>query len=348
MRAAFLAWFIIVSLSLHSQPVKKSVKDFIQIKPPAIKYVAPDSTSIFDDKDHSTEEKGKVSNYFIENSQEKKPYYFEPERLPSGADADSGYVSDDDFEVVEVDEEYNIDSNWVKITEYYSIWDSRAVNPYKMDPTELKDTVTFIMYDSASFRYWSPPLGHGVLNDDFGPRRYRWHYGVDLDLEMMEPVRAAFDGIVRICQYDKGGYGNYVLIRHYNGLETIYGHLTRQLVKVGDYVKAGEMVGLGGSTGRSTGPHLHFEVRYQGYAIDPEHFYDFHGQNKLRNRIIKVTPKQFQYLKQARLAFYHKIRPGDTMLEIAERYRVPMRRILKLNGMTSRTVLRVGRRIRIR
>jgi murein DD-endopeptidase MepM/ murein hydrolase activator NlpD len=217
-----------------------------------------------------------------------------------------------------------------------------------MDPTELKDTITFIMYDSAANRFWSPPLAKGVLNDDFGPRRYRWHYGVDLDLVMTEPVYAAFDGIVRICRYDKNGYGNYVLVRHYNGLETIYGHLTKQMVKVGDYVKAGELVGLGGSTGRSTGPHLHFEVRYQGYAIDPEHFYDFHGANKIRDRIIKVTPKQFLYLKQARLAFYHKVRPGDTMLEIAERYRVPMRRILKLNGMTTRTILRVGRRIRIR
>ena len=348
MRAAILAGLFTISIPLLAQPVKKTVKDFIQIKAPAIKYVAPDTATIFEDKKASPSDTKKSGNYFFEGGTEKKPFYFEPERQTTGADADSGYVSDDDFEVVEVDEEFNIDSNWVKIAEYYSIWDSRAVNPYRMDPTELKDTITFIMYDSAASRFWSPPLARGVLNDDFGPRRYRWHYGVDLDLVMTEPVYAAFDGIVRICRYDKNGYGNYVLVRHYNGLETIYGHLTKQMVKVGDYVKAGELVGLGGSTGRSTGPHLHFEVRYQGYAIDPEHFYDFHGANKIRDRIIKVTPKQFLYLKQARLAFYHKVRPGDTMLEIAERYRVPMRRILKLNGMTTRTILRVGRRIRIR
>lgn len=348
MRALSLVGLLFISISLIAQPTKRPVKDFIQIKAPAIKYVAPDTNTIYEEE-KSTGKSTKVgSDYFSEGGNEKKPFYFEPDRQVTGADADSGFYSDDDFEVVEVDEEFNIDSSWVKIAEYYSIWDSRAVNPYRIDPSELKDTITFIMYDSASSRFWSPPLIKGKLNDDFGPRRYRWHYGIDLDLEMTEPVYAAFDGIIRICKYDRQGYGNYVLIRHYNGLETIYGHLTRQLVKVGDIVKAGEMIGLGGNTGRSTGPHLHFEVRYQGYAIDPEHFYDFHGPNQIRSRIIKVSPKQFLYLKQARLAFYHKIRPGDTMLEIAERYRVPMRKILKLNKMSTRTVLRIGRRIRIR
>ncbi|MBY0425225.1 MAG: M23 family metallopeptidase, partial [Cytophagales bacterium] len=260
MRVAFIAGLVSISITLFAQQGKKQVKDFVQIKAPSIKYVAPDTSTIYEDKKQPAPKGSKSNSYFLENGNDSKPFYFEPERQTTGADADSGYVSDEDFEIVEVDEEYNIDSNWVKIAEYYSIWDSRAVNPYRVDPAELKDTVTIIMYDSASGRFWSPPLLQGILNDDFGPRRYRWHYGVDLDLNMGDPVYAAFDGIVRICRYDRNGYGNYVLVRHYNGLETIYGHLTRQTVKVGDYVKAGELVGLGGSTGRSSGPHLHFEV----------------------------------------------------------------------------------------
>src|SRR5690606_35983628 len=127
----------------------------------------------------------------------------------------------------------------------------------------------------------------------------RWHYGTDLKLDTGDTVVAAFDGIVRIAQYDRLGYGHYILLRHYNGLETLYGHLSAYSVKVGDLVKAGEMIGLGGSTGRSSGPHLHYEVRYQGIAINSDDLYNFMDFS-LRVDTLLITSNNFSYLNEAR------------------------------------------------
>jgi len=191
------------------------------------------------------------------------------------------------------------------------------------------------------------PITNKVITSDFGMRHYRWHYGTDIKLETGDPVLAAFDGIVRIQQYDAGGYGTYVLLRHYNGLETIYGHLSRADVEVGQYVKAGEKIGLGGSTGRSTGSHLHFEVRYEGNAVNPEFIYDF-PNGTLRSVIFDLMPQHFEYLKSARKVAFHKIRPGDTLGGISRKYRVSVVTLCRLNHITARTTLRAGRKLRIR
>ena len=101
------------------------------------------------------------------------------------------------------------------------------------------------------------------------------HYGVDLKAEIGDTIRSSFEGKVRITRFNRDGYGFYVIIRHPNGIETLYGHLSKFLVKENQYVKAGQPIALSGNTGRSTGPHLHYEMRYMGRAMNPEKLVDF-------------------------------------------------------------------------
>lgn len=343
--STYLTLCILSFFSAHSvlgqdKKKKKTFKDFINIKAPSINYAVPDTATLHDE--------GLVEII----TKKKVEYYFDPSRRDFALtqEVDTNRVDPRDFSVVEVDEEYNLDENdslWIKIAQYYSVWDNKSVNPYGVDITKFKDTVKLILYDSTEGRYWSPPLDHGQVNDDFGPRRYRWHYGVDLELDTGDSVWAVFDGIVRIVKFDYGGYGNYIVVRHFNGLETVYGHLSKQLVEVGELVRAGDLIGWGGSTGRSTGPHLHFEIRFQGYAFDPEILWDF-DQNRLMWREFTLMPQHFGYIQKVRKTFYHRVRRGDSLYEIADKYNVPVRQILRLNRITTRTTLKVGRRLRIR
>ncbi len=119
----------------------------------------------------------------------------------------------------------------------------------------------------------------GSVFSKYGRRGRRSHNGVDIPLKTGEPIHATFDGKVRISTYNTGGYGNLVIIRHPNGLETWHAHLSKRNVEPGEYVKAGQIIGFGGNTGRSRGPHLHYEVRYNDQTFDPEHLFDFPGGN---------------------------------------------------------------------
>jgi murein DD-endopeptidase MepM/ murein hydrolase activator NlpD len=148
-------------------------------------------------------------------------------------------------------------------------------------------------------------------------------------------------------QYNSSGYGYYVLVRHYNGFETLYAHLSRQDVKVGQTVKAGEVIGLGGNTGRSSGPHLHFEVRYAGNAFNTTYMYDY-PNHKLRSSNFSLIPEHYAYAKEARKVYYHTVRSGQTISTISRKYGVSVAQICKLNHITSRSVINVGRRLRIR
>ena len=263
-------------------------------------------------------------------------------------------------------------------TEY---WDTRSVNPYRESPDALPDQFSIWIVDSLD-SYCCP---HKTTpRSKFGYRHGRRHQGIDLPLSTGTPVAAAFDGKVRISSY-VSGYGNLVVLRHANGLETFYAHLSEAKVQSGDWVSAGDIVGLGGSTGRSTGPHLHFETRYRGAAFDPSWLIDFET-GTLRHRLLKVrnwyfnpnqryvqnvddedeiyrTDEQDRVLaeEQARkdaaarakaeaaAQKYHTIRNGDTLSGIAKRYHTTVKRICQLNpGLTEKTVLRLGRRIRVR
>ena len=159
-------------------------------------------------------------------------------------------------------------------------WIPNSINPFKtpLDSLPLRNSICLV--DTAS-TFVCP--NQTKVFSRFGFRHGRRHQGVDLPLKTGTPVVAAFDGRVRVSTYNKG-YGNLVVIRHENGLETFYGHLSKREVEVGQWVRAGDQIGLGGSTGRSTGPHLHFETRYQGYAFDPEWIADYE-KGELRKNV---------------------------------------------------------------
>ncbi len=155
-------------------------------------------------------------------------------------------------------------------------WESQLVNPYAgADIPATKDI------DVSSF---VSPMENMRITSPFGYRaRFRrFHKGMDFGLHVGDTIRAAFDGKVRICRFERGGYGYYVVIRHDNGMETVYGHLSKFIVKPDDRVRAGDPIALGGNTGRSTGPHLHFETRFMGIAINPAQIIDFETKTPLK------------------------------------------------------------------
>ncbi len=250
-------------------------------------------------------------------------------------------------QLVEVSEQVLINSIWVTAFEYYASWDSKKINIYDFDPKDFKDTVQIKLYDPFFGSRWYAPLKETKINSEFGFRRYRWHHGTDLKLNTGDPVFSVFDGIVRMRSYDRNGYGYYVLVRHRNGLETLYGHLSKISVEVGQEVRAGDVLGLGGSTGRSTGPHLHFEIRYQGLSINPTEIFDF-DYGRLKGDTYTITSSSFDHVIQSREAVYHRVRSGQNLSVIARQYGVSVNQITRLNGISTRSILRIGQRLRIR
>lgn len=232
---------------------------------------------------------------------------------------------------------------------YDSVWDTLKINPYGVDMKKRTDSTFLALTFDSDCDYAHPVCGK--VTSDFGFRRSRYHYGIDIDLETGDEVYSAFEGTVRIARYSPT-YGHFVIVRHLNGLETLYAHLSERKVSSGQYVQAGDVLGLGGNTGRSRGSHLHFEVRFLGQQIDPKKIISFDEYNCTES--VCISPESFKYLKavekqKAALAAtrYHKIRKGDTLGKIARKYHTSVSRLCKLNHMSSRTVLRVGRRIRV-
>lgn len=206
---------------------------------------------------------------------------------------------------------------------------------------EGNDTLWIRLVDSAS-RYVHPFKGR--VTSRFGARWGRMHYGTDVGLRVGDTLVAAFDGIVRVSQRNYS-YGNIVIIFHKNGLETYYAHMSRLLVKPNQVVKAGQPIGLGGNTGRSRGPHLHFEVRYLGVPIDAQHLIDFEKYELIAEEF--PLCKNTLYGISASGARYHRIRSGETLSSIARKYRTSVSRIKALNGMRSNRI-RAGATIRVR
>jgi len=227
-------------------------------------------------------------------------------------------------------------------------WSNNRINSGRFDYKALSesDTIKIPLVDSAQKKFFAPPFANRITSP-FGKRRFLWHYGMDIKLDKGDTVRSAFDGMVRVIQYDRRGFGNVVVVRHRNGLETVYGHLFKVLVRPNQYVKASETVGLGGNTGRSTGAHLHFEIRYYGEPIDPRMVIDY-DTHTLRSDTLVLTKADFEYLTELRKTVYHIVRRGEGLGSIARRYRTTVNTICKLNGITSKTVLNVGRRLVVR
>lgn len=236
-------------------------------------------------------------------------------------------------------------------------WDSESIHAYKDVPvSSLPEEVEIPLVDST--HGWACPKQERVTSG-FKFRRTREHKGTDIHLTTGDPIYAAFDGKVRVVREvgKAGGYGNLIVIRHANGLETYYAHLSKHLVKEGDLVKAGETIGLGGSTGRSTGPHLHFEVRYMGKPFDPERLFDFpNGQLRvtvftLKRHYFNIYSHYGQTDKESAAqseAVIHVIKSGDTLGALARRYHTTVTKICQLNGIRSTSTLRLGQRIRVR
>ena len=244
-------------------------------------------------------------------------------------------------------------------------WNTTATHAYSdVELSSLPEATPIRLVDSLG-SYHHPYIGR--ITSRYGPRRGRAHQGLDISLKIGDPIYATFDGKVRMSKA-AGNYGNLVIIRHNNGLETYYAHLSERSVEVGDWVVAGQQIGLGGNTGRSTGPHLHFEVRYKGQSFDPERIIDFttgdlrRGELLLKRRHFSIYAKYEQDFdeevevekieeaerKAAAAIQYHTVRSGDTLGALARKYGTTVTRLCQLNGIKSTSILRIGQRLRVR
>jgi len=284
---------------------------------------------------------------------------FEPKKeLNPVVSEDTSRIDQGETSVVEILDSVLIGNEWVKAADYYAVWDSRTIDPYNINPLEFNEAIDIKLYDPPANRYWAPPLNEGKLTSNFGFRWGRWHTGADLDLETGDPIYSAFDGIVRVVGFNGDGYGRYVLVRHYNGLETLYGHMSKQTVESGQYVKAGDQLGLGGSTGRSSGPHLHFETRYEGNPFSPLNIYAF-PENTLNSDHFLLTSNVWDYLRGGRSSsdggsrprlkrtVLHRVRSGETLSSIASRYGLSVSALTRKNHISSRSRLRPGQKLRV-
>ena len=245
-------------------------------------------------------------------------------------------------------------------------WTHDSTNPYKVEQADLPSQWSIWCVDSLS-QYHCPYKGDVYPRGKFGIRRGRRHQGVDLPLKVGDPIRATFTGKVRISKY-WGAYGNVVVIRHENGIETFYAHLSQRLVEQDQWVNAGDVIGYGGSTGRSTGPHLHFETRYKGFAFDPQWLIDF-KTGQLRHRLFVLKKKYFSIYSNYEQDFedeiknneedkaedaereamrWYTIKSGDTLGRIAINNGTTVSELCRLNGINRNTTLKIGKKIRVR
>jgi len=227
-----------------------------------------------------------------------------------------------------------------------SMWNNTKINVGHFNSETWTDTARIVVKDTSLNRMYVHPFKN-CITSDFGQRKKLWHYGIDIRLSKGDSVRAAFDGIVRVLQFDKHGYGKVIVIRHLNGLETLYGHLSRELVMVNQKVCAGQVIGLGGSTGHSTGSHLHFETRFFGEPFNPHDVIDFDAYC-LKNDTLVLTKDNFSYLVEQRKAKWHIVSKGETLGHIARIYNTSIQKLCALNGITRKAVMSVGKKILVR
>lgn len=225
-------------------------------------------------------------------------------------------------------------------------WCMSKINGAWFDYRKMTDTVRIMLSDSSSGIRFSFPFKNFVTSQ-FGPRNGYWHFGVDIKVARRDSIRCALAGLVRIIQNDRHGYGKVVVVRHHGGLETLYGHLSRVFVSGNDRVSSGQVIGLGGSTGRSTGSHLHFEMRYCGEPFDPNTVIDF-DRLELRGDTIMLSRQNFDYLTALRQTVYHIIHKGETLGSLARKYGTTIAKLCVINGITRHTLLRIGMRLVIR
>lgn len=192
------------------------------------------------------------------------------------------------------------------------------------------------------------PLPNLMVTSRFGSRSNRMHRGIDLKLEVGDTISVLFEGYVRKIGFDYGGYGRYMVVRHDNGLETVYGHLEKCLLKEGMPCKTGSPIALGGNTGRSTGPHLHLELLFMGKAIDPSHIIDFDTGKVHKNvwYFTKGRSKPQRKKRKGNSMHVHRVRKGETLASIAAKYEVSESALCSYNHLSGDHKLREGQVIR--
>lgn len=252
-------------------------------------------------------------------------------------------------------------------TAFTRFWNTEKISPYRdsVALSSIPATVPITLVDSLrSYRY---PI-KGRITSRYGVRRRVNHNGIDIAVKVGDTICSAFDGRVRFSKATETGYGTLVIIRHDNGIETYHGHLSKRLVEAGDRVVAGQPIALGGNSGRSTGPHLHFECRYMGQSFDPERLIDFRTGDLRRDHLLlkrsyfSIYSKYEQDWngekvladadkKEAEISAerrYYKVRQGDYLGLIAKRNYTTVSAICRLNGIRADAVLQVGKVLRVK
>lgn len=238
------------------------------------------------------------------------------------------------------------EENMFPADELYAEWS----NDHVRFKAELPDSFR------VDLRGFVMPTTNTKITDIFGyrPRRRRVHNGLDIKVQRGDTIRSAFDGKVRMASYQRRGYGHYIVIRHNNGIETVYAHLSKKLVIQDQNVKAGQPIGLGGNTGRSTGAHLHFETLLAGKNINPALMFDFEKQDvtgdfyTYRKGVYQEVDRKTGKIVESAEPLYHKVRKGESLSVIARKCGVSVNTLYRLNKLNSRSVLRIGQRIRYR
>ncbi len=256
---------------------------------------------------------------------------------------------------------------------YNDIYENRLLNLTISDIFSNNwDTLNIFAYGGASYSRASDTLALKLTNDEnkfvmphngkmwggFVWRKTHHHNGVDIELLYKDSIVSAFDGIVRYASWNSGGYGYLVIIRHYNGLETYYAHLSKIKCKKNQEVKAGELIGLAGNSGRSYAPHLHFETRYQDNPFDPELIIDFETK-QLKTDTLVLMPAEFAFLKTRTKSNNggvkgvldgnnHIVYSGDTLWAISRKYNISISQLCSMNGISENSKLQIGQKIKVK
>ncbi|MDD2412416.1 MAG: peptidoglycan DD-metalloendopeptidase family protein [Bacteroidales bacterium] len=310
----------------------------------------------------------------------------EPEELI--LDEDSllllGKTDDDTIQIDEIEdvvEVIEVDLNNLPSAHIYDSWNTEHIRVNRTNSRDLKDTILVLLEGDRNFVF---PYKGKVIST-FGPRGRRNHSGIDIKLNNGDPVVAAFDGVVRVAR-NYSGYGKLVVVRHYNGLETVYAHLSKISVKLNQEVKAGDLLGLGGRTGRATTEHLHFETRYKGEVFHPCHILDFDhhclvsdtlfldkqtfkmSRTPVKNHSVlasnstvetnndsdeaeqvldkKPEPITKSDIVDSKPQLYH-VKSGDTLYKISLKYRIPVKKLCEINKIKETDILSIGQKIQL-
>lgn len=300
------------------------------------------------------------------------------DRMASIAPIDIKMRTIDSIALVRLGEQESLADLQFPAAALYPTWNNEYTRSYGVQlPTEYK----------IDLRRFNMPCDSRMVTSHYGYRRSfrRQHYGTDIKVFIGDTIRAAFSGKVRVVNYERRGYGNYVVIRHPNGLETVYGHMSKNLVKPDQIVKAGEAIGLGGNTGRSTGSHLHFETRFLGQFIDPEKLFDFEARDvkgdfylfrssgkgimlaasdnivggeeemdeETANALIAkqaeseaFQQQKIQQMREKPRTQIHKVRSGETLSTIARKRGTTIEKLCRMNNIKRTSVLRPGQILR--